>query len=342
MNAPIISVIVPVYNSSWTLKKCIDSIINQTLKDIEIILVDNGSVDSSYSICQEYQKIDKRIRLVKLSISDVSAARNAGVKIAIAPYIGFVDSDDWIDNDMFSLLYSSIKKYNADISICSFFYEYSSSQKCFKNDGSIFVYNREEALRRILIDRDIKSYMWDKLFKKELLLHHQLPEKNFFEDQATTYKYISLASKIVQINIPKYHYFQRTDSIVHMKTSLAKYYFFLATYERYLFASETKLFSQNPKHFNSLTVRGSIRQLEKVLLFSGQENIDELLQDMKIKMFNFLDIPIRNMNFKYYLRLRRILYFWPLFYFVNKGYSSCFFFDKLNHLANRFIGIKFK
>ncbi|MDR2708410.1 MAG: glycosyltransferase, partial [Elusimicrobiota bacterium] len=113
---PKISVIVPVYNTPCEdLKKCIESIINQTLKEIEIILVNDGSTNGNLEILKEYARKDKRIVLIDQQNQGVSASRNAGINIAKGQYIGFVDSDDWIEDNYYELLYASAIKENADI-----------------------------------------------------------------------------------------------------------------------------------------------------------------------------------------------------------------------------------
>lgn len=319
MDIPLVSIIVPVYNVEKYLVRCLDSILCQTLKEIEIILVNNGSTDSSLNICNEYSLKDERIKILDLSVADVSSARNAGINAASAPYIGFVDSDDWIDNDMFDLLYDTITQHDADIAICSFSEEYEDRTKVFQNNGKIVVYEREEALRKLFMDREIKSYVWNKLFKRNLFSSVRFPEGIFFEDHSTTYKCFSSAKKIVQINQAKCHYLQRSSSIVHDVCPLNNYHFFLANYERYLFAKECNLFGNDWKAFNSSIVRGAIRQVRKVLLSSQEKDVNGYIDDMKIKLSDFLSISITEIKLKYYLRLRKVLYFWPLYCFTTLG-----------------------
>ena len=115
---PKISVIVPIYNSEKFLNKCLDSIVNQTLREIEIILINDGSVDSSYQICERYAEYDKRIILINQENKGVSSARNAGIEKASGEYLGFVDSDDYIEAEMYSKLYNSAKRYDADLVNC--------------------------------------------------------------------------------------------------------------------------------------------------------------------------------------------------------------------------------
>lgn len=116
----LISIIVPVYNVEQYLDDCLISIINQTYKNLEIILIDDGSTDKSGKICDEYAKKDSRIIVIHKENGGVSSARNAGLRIAKGAYIGFVDPDDWIAEDMYEVLYSNAKKYDADVSVCKY------------------------------------------------------------------------------------------------------------------------------------------------------------------------------------------------------------------------------
>ena len=127
---PKISVIVPVYNCKKYIKKCVDSIINQTFKDLEIILIDDGSTDESGKICDELKLKDSRIKVIHQENKGVSAARNEGVKASSGDYISFVDGDDYLSEDMYEFLYDNLKKSGADISVCGIV-------NCFlKEDGS--------------------------------------------------------------------------------------------------------------------------------------------------------------------------------------------------------------
>ena len=116
---PKISVIVPVYKVEPYLRKCLDSIINQTYRNLQIILVDDGSPDNCGAICDEYASKDSRIEVIHQENGGVSAARNAGLKLAAGDYIGWVDSDDWIEPDMYAYMLENMQKYEADIAVCS-------------------------------------------------------------------------------------------------------------------------------------------------------------------------------------------------------------------------------
>ena len=128
----LISIIIPVFNMEDKLNKCIQSVINQTYDNLEIILVNDGSKDNSLKICENYKNIDNRIKLISINNNGVSNARNIGIKNATGKYIGFVDSDDYIDNDMFETLYNNIKDNNADLSIIGYQIE-TIDNKVIKN-----------------------------------------------------------------------------------------------------------------------------------------------------------------------------------------------------------------
>lgn len=123
ISGPLISLIVPVYNVKDYLKTCLQSILEQTYKNLEIILVDDGSDDGSSGICDEYARMDQRIKTIHLPHSGVSAARNAGLAAATGELLGFVDSDDWIDHDMYQYLYALMQEHDADVSACTYLLE---------------------------------------------------------------------------------------------------------------------------------------------------------------------------------------------------------------------------
>lgn len=119
-NSYLVSVVIPVHNTAPYLHKCVESVRNQSLKEIEIILVENMSTDNSAEICDEYAKIDSRIKVLHLSVAGLCVARNAGIDVATAPYIGFVDSDDYIGVDMFKDLVEAMIENEADLTFCNY------------------------------------------------------------------------------------------------------------------------------------------------------------------------------------------------------------------------------
>ena len=212
-----ISVIVPVYKVEEYLRQCVDSIINQTYQDLDIILIDDGSPDKCGEICDEYAKKDDRIKVFHTENRGISAARNLGIDVARGEYIGFVDSDDWIEPDMYEILFRKAKENNADMSMCGVWYESTTSTISFIQDG---LYNGEDNLVA-LIERVINPHVCNKLFCKTVFDYIRFPDNHYFEDMAIIHHIMSAVSTTILIGIPKYHYRQRKDSIV--KNHSAKY-----------------------------------------------------------------------------------------------------------------------
>ncbi len=214
----LISIIIPVYKVEKYLEKCIQSVINQTYENLQIILVDDGSPDNCGKICDEYAKKDHRIEVIHKSNGGLSDARNKGLEMAKGEYIGFVDSDDYIEADMYEVLYNLLKQYNADVSICNF-YTVSQGKISIKNaDNGINEYNRIEILKEILLDKNIQSYAWNKLYKKELFDEIKYPIGKKYEDIGTTFYLLEKCNKVVVTGKSEYYYINRQDSIVNNVT----------------------------------------------------------------------------------------------------------------------------
>ncbi len=213
MNA-CVSIIVPVYNVEIYLEKCLQSIINQSYKNIEIILVDDGSTDVSGQICDDYAKKDHRIKVIHQKNSGLSAARNTGTVAAIGQYITYIDSDDYISCDYIETLYSLIEKKHADISICRFRYVYGIDEEDTDGKDATFIYNKEEALKVLLSEKEFGHYTHQKMFKKEIVQKYPFPEGKIYEDIATTYLYFSEANMVAYTQRQLYFYRQRPGSII--------------------------------------------------------------------------------------------------------------------------------
>ena len=209
----IISIIIPVYNTSSYLSRCLDSVINQSYTNLEIILIDDGSTDSSSEICKKYQKNDKRIKYVRKSNEGAASARNLGIDMASGSYIGFVDSDDVIHPDMYLTLYNNLIKNNAEVSICDVVR--FNNEPEFSNTNNIILYDKVTALKILLEDNKICSYSVNKLCKAEIIKNIKYPEKKLQEDVGTVYKFIMGASKIVYSDSKLYGYFKRDESITN-------------------------------------------------------------------------------------------------------------------------------
>lgn len=213
MKEPKISVIVPIYKVEPYLRKCLDSIVNQTYRNLEIILVDDGSPDNCGAICDEYAAKDQRVRVIHKANGGLSSARNAALEIATGAYIGFVDSDDWIEVKMFEVLLSGLQTAGADISVCGHYEEYKSHRKEFTWPKQL-VLDKERALEKLLQNDQMKNLVWDKLFCRNLFDNIRFPEGKTFEDMAIMHWLFLQAEKVVCLPNALYHYLQRSGSIV--------------------------------------------------------------------------------------------------------------------------------
>lgn len=216
-----ISVIIPVYNVKKYLKRCLDSVINQTYKNIEIILVNDGSTDNSLKICEDYQKKDKRIIIINQKNSGLSAARNKGLDIAKGKYICFIDSDDYVTCDYVFYLYKLIKKDNFDFSACSTKLIINNIYTDNYDEEIIYELDPKEALK-LLLDNNNKITLsaWGKLYKKEIFKNIKYPVGKIYEDIETTGNIILNSKKIIYSTAPKYNYCIRNDSISNKKYNI--------------------------------------------------------------------------------------------------------------------------
>ena len=210
----IVSIIVPIYNVGRYVEKCITTIVNQTYKNIEIILIDDGSTDKSGKICDEWKEKDKRIKVIHKENEGVSIARNVGIKNATGQYFFFVDGDDYLSEDIIYNLYKSLIENNAQIAVSGHFYvTYFNKTMLYSKEN--YVANGEEILKRLLRFDDIYPVIWGKLYKREIFEGIEFPERKINEDAAVIYILLDRAEKITHIDKAGYYYIQREKSIVH-------------------------------------------------------------------------------------------------------------------------------
>ena len=208
-----VSIIVPVYNVEKYLSECLDSLISQTLSDIEIICVNDGSKDSSLEILEKYAQKDKRIVVINQENSGVSTARNTGMKCANGEYIGFIDSDDWIDSDFYEKLYNSAKSNDADITVASII-RYRKIEQKYR-----VKYIKEKAFTDLQDKISACSvpkicYVVNKLYRKELIQDDLFTPNVYFEDVIWLPNIIKKANKVVTVDGTNYYYRVNNNSIV--------------------------------------------------------------------------------------------------------------------------------
>ncbi|CDB75077.1 glycosyltransferase [Clostridium sp. CAG:265] len=215
---PEISIIVPVYNVEKYLKRCIDSILNQSFTDFELILVDDGSTDNSGEIIDEYAIKDERIKVIHKENGGLSSARNVGIEYSKGNYIAFVDSDDYINKNMYKILYKNAIKYNAEISICNFEYVYENDDVDEEQDiisEKISVNNNIESLEKLYSSENIQFIVaWNKLYKKNLFEKIRYDYGKYHEDEFIIHKLLYKCNKSVYCYDKLYYYLQRNGSIM--------------------------------------------------------------------------------------------------------------------------------
>lgn len=220
---PLISVIVPVYNVNMYLKRCLDSIRTQTYQNMNIILVDDGSTDSSGHICDEYANMDNRICTIHKANGGLSSARNVGISASKGEYITFIDSDDFVCNEYMQRLFQLLTDYKADISVMGYqkFTEPSKVNRCDRN-LKIRYFTKTAAISNMWYKKNINCSAWGKLYKKSVFEGITFPEGKIFEDLGTTYKLFWQADRIVYSSERLYYYYQRNESIMKKKFDLDK------------------------------------------------------------------------------------------------------------------------
>ncbi len=221
----LISVIVPIYRVEAYLPQCVDSLINQTYRNLEIILVDDGSPDRCGEICDAYAGKDSRIRVIHKKNGGLSDARNAGIEAATGAYLAFADSDDWLEPDAYASMLSAAQRHHAAL-VCAGRYD--------EEDGTSTVGlcpEREELVsgielvRRIFHWDHLDSAAWDKLYARELFRDIRYPVGRVVEDVPTTYRLVLLAGGGVLLPKPVYHYRHRSGSITQASVSPQSFHF---------------------------------------------------------------------------------------------------------------------
>ena len=220
----LLTIVVPVYNSKQYLDECVRSILNQTYGNFELILVDDGSLDESLSICHKWEKADERVKVIRQDNAGPGAARNKGIDIAQGDYIAFVDSDDTVSNIMYERMIGLAEKNDADM-VCS--------NLCDMNDNKvdILVFDREEALIRRLTAQTISDSTVDKLYDRRLFDRLRYPtDRSISEDSALVYKLIASCNKVVCTN-EKFYNIRLVDNSLSRSAYEGRFVSIIDTYE---------------------------------------------------------------------------------------------------------------
>ncbi len=208
-----ISVIVPCYNVEEYIEKCLQSLANQTYKNLEVIVVNDGSTDATREIIGKFCEGRENFIVVDKQNGGLSSARNEGFKYATGELIGFVDSDDFVDTDMYEHLYNNMVKENADLSICGKYRYENGVATPMQKEGIYLSMTGKQALKTLLSGNPYQNEAWDKLYKRELFDTVRFPEGKQYEDSAIMYGIMFSCNKVVYDSTPKYYYLIRGNSI---------------------------------------------------------------------------------------------------------------------------------
>lgn len=279
-----ISVIVPVYNVEQYLDRCVESIINQTYKNLEIILVDDGSPDNCPAMCDAWAKKDNRIKVIHKANGGLSDARNAGMAIATGELIGFVDSDDWISPDMYQHLHDLMATDNSDIAACGVEMVWEDgTPSCSLTKSGCCVLNQEEAMQAIIEESWLKQPVWYKLYKTKLIQDIPFPVGQYHEDVFWSYQAVGNAQRVSVSDKVCYYYAQRSGSIMGVGYSLKR-----------LDAIEAKRRRQDylAKNFPQMENLGHI-DLAFSCLYHGQLTLKNLIGAEREKSLSYLKLISR-------------------------------------------------
>ena len=266
----LISIIVPVFNVEQYLEKCIKSILNQTIKELEIILVDDGSTDSSPKICDFFCGQDSRVHVIHKKNGGLVSARKAGIAAATGEYVGYVDGDDWIEPGLYEQMLDYAIRYQADVVETEHFIDAGTASTRVKSKLGYGRYDAGDLIPIMLCDKDfnecrIPPFLWSKLFKRCLLEKHQMQvNEDLFcgEDIAVTYPYILEAESVYIADYAGYHYVQRSDSMTGIQN------FWKEEQDKALILYLNTIFGKNEKY--SGLMLGQLNQYTKSMLLLRQ------------------------------------------------------------------------
>lgn len=275
---PLISVIVPIYNVEKYLKKCIDSIIEQTYSELEIILVNDGSTDQSLSVCESYQ--DERIKIVNKVNGGLSSARNAGLEVARGAYIFFLDSDDWIEKNCIEYLLNTLIQTEVDIVQCGFILTTTEDMTVPKKEEKILIYDNIQALK-VFHDK-VNTITWNKLYKASIFKDIRFPHGKIHEDHFTTYKAIYAAQKIAVSSRVLIYYRQRPNSIMSTKYNVKRLHIVEAVQEKLKFMKKLgnqELYNITLKEYEYVIINAF--EEHKKYLPNDEENLLKLTKEYR-------------------------------------------------------------
>lgn len=272
----LVSVIVPIYKVEPYLEKCVTSIRNQTYRNLEIILIDDGSPDGCGQMCDLYASADNRVRVIRQENKGLSEARNSGIDIATGEYILFVDGDDWIELNTVECLLQACLDYSADASCCGHYKEFTNRTTIHPLVEEVKIYEGDEIIAPALKGA-FAHYVWEKLWKRKLFDTCRFPSGMQFEDVATTWKLLLNCHRVVCISDVLFHYIYRKDSIGNTKTMKNLVDRWIAFKERY------DVMAERSEELRNICTKGCLETIGYTWrwLFIVKDRDEEKIQEMR-------------------------------------------------------------
>lgn len=220
---PLISIVVPIYNTEAYLPRCVQSLREQTYRNLEILLIDDGSPDGSGALCDRYAQEDSRIRVVHKENGGLSDARNCGMEILTGEWFTFVDSDDYVLPDYVSYLFGLARDFDCKMSVCGFDVHFSDGNRVERHSDARYAVSAKEGMERLFYDRFLTVGAWVKLYHRSLMGDIRFPVGRLFEDAGTTYRFLLSCDRIAVGEASQYIYAMRSESIVTSEFSEKKF-----------------------------------------------------------------------------------------------------------------------
>lgn len=297
----LVSIIVPIYNMENYLAKCIESLIMQTYSNIEILLINDGSTDSSSNICEAYEKKDYRIKTYHKSNSGVSSARNLGIRMSNGKYIVFVDSDDYVEDSYIYTLVSAFNKENVQMGIIDYYNVFQKEITTFSKDNSEIEYlNNEMVLQSIFDEKMYLGYLWNKIFLKSIIIENNIKfyeNIKIWEDLVFCIEYIYSIQLSCYIHLPLYYYVQRENSTVNLKDNSKEATKILAIQKLYDL-------SKNKSNYFSNYIKSEFFNMLVAMFYSNKT-----FHEYKIDVVNVIKSDIEYLTKKHKLMFFMIKYF---------------------------------
>lgn len=298
-----VSVVVPIFKVEKYLRKCVESIVNQSYSNLEVILVNDGSPDTCGEIADQYAEIDNRVIVVHKENGGLSDARNCGMQYVTGEFLIFVDSDDWIDPYMIETLVDACLTYKADAVQSAFYYAYENyllfDNRYYSQNDSPVVLNNQTLMYELVVNERVKNFAWGKLYKTHLIQDLPFDKGVLFEDVFWAHKVMHRVNRYVILHEPMFYYYQRNDSIVStytprnldiLKGLKQRHSFLEENYKDFVYESYKLIFKTSLQHYLLLLrnkdkdKKGLYRkEIQKYIRENYQELRLAVKHDMKLK-----------------------------------------------------------